>query len=41
VATAPRARVLAIRLRRAGMDIAFGPDDPIFYVVFGSAWLRP
>ena len=24
-----------------GMDIAFGPDDPIFYVVFGSAWLRP
>jgi hypothetical protein len=24
-----------------GMDIAYGPDDPIFYVVFGSAWARP
>jgi hypothetical protein len=24
-----------------GMDIEFGPDDPIFYVVFGSAWMRP
>ena len=24
-----------------GLDVAFGPDDPIFYVVFGSAWLRP
>jgi hypothetical protein len=24
-----------------GLDVAAGPDDPIFYVVFGSAWLRP
>jgi len=24
-----------------GLDVAFGPDDPVFYVVFGSAWLRP
>ena len=24
-----------------GIDVAYGPDDPIFYVVFGSAWLRP
>jgi hypothetical protein len=24
-----------------GMDVAVGPNDPIFYVVFGSAWLRP
>jgi len=24
-----------------GADVAFGPDDPIFYVQFGSAWLRP
>ena len=24
-----------------GVDVAFGPDDPVFYVVFGSAWLRP
>ncbi len=24
-----------------GIDVAFGPDDPVFYVVFGSAWLRP
>jgi hypothetical protein len=24
-----------------GMDVAAGPDDPIVYVVFGNAWLRP
>lgn len=24
-----------------GLDVAFGPDAPIFYVQFGSAWLRP
>jgi hypothetical protein len=24
-----------------GIDVAVGPDDPIFYVVFGTAWLRP
>lgn len=24
-----------------GVDVAFGPDEPIFYVVVGSAWLRP
>lgn len=24
-----------------GMDVAWGPDNPIFYVVFGNAWLRP
>jgi hypothetical protein len=24
-----------------GLDVAQGPDEPIFYVVFGSAWLRP
>jgi hypothetical protein len=24
-----------------GIDLAFGPDDPIIYVVFGNAWLRP
>jgi hypothetical protein len=24
-----------------GIDLAFGPDDPVIYVVFGSAWLRP
>jgi len=24
-----------------GLDVAFGPDDPIIYVQFGSAWLRP
>lgn len=23
-----------------GLDVAFGPDSPIFYVVFGSAWNR-
>jgi hypothetical protein len=24
-----------------GLDLAFGPDDPVIYVVFGSAWMRP
>jgi hypothetical protein len=24
-----------------GMDVAFGPDNPVLYVVFGNAWLRP
>ncbi len=24
-----------------GLDVAVGPDEPILYVVFGSAWLRP
>ena len=24
-----------------GLDVAFGPDDPILYVQFGNAWLRP
>jgi outer membrane protein assembly factor BamA len=24
-----------------GVDVAFGPDDPIIYVQFGSAWMRP
>lgn len=24
-----------------GLDVAVGPDEPIFYVVFGSAWVRP
>lgn len=24
-----------------GIDIAAGPDDPILYIVFGNAWLRP
>jgi len=24
-----------------GIDVAFGPDDPIVYVQFGSAWFRP
>jgi hypothetical protein len=24
-----------------GIDVAFGPDDPAFYVQFGSAWFRP
>ncbi len=24
-----------------GIDVAWGPDDPVFYVVFGSPWLRP
>jgi outer membrane protein assembly factor BamA len=24
-----------------GADVAFGPDDPILYIQFGSAWKRP
>jgi len=24
-----------------GLDVAFGPGDPVLYVVFGSPWLRP
>jgi hypothetical protein len=24
-----------------GIDLAVGPDEPILYVVFGSAWFRP
>jgi hypothetical protein len=24
-----------------GIDLAFGPSDPVIYVVFGSAWMRP
>jgi hypothetical protein len=24
-----------------GIDVGFGPDKPILYVVFGSAWARP
>ena len=24
-----------------GIDVAFGPDNPIVYVVFGNAWMRP
>ena len=24
-----------------GVDVAVGPDDPVIYIVFGSAWLRP
>jgi hypothetical protein len=24
-----------------GADVAVGPDEPIFYVVFGNAWMRP
>jgi outer membrane protein assembly factor BamA len=24
-----------------GMDVAFGPDAPIIYIQFGSAWMRP
>jgi hypothetical protein len=24
-----------------GMDVAVGPDDPVLYIVFGSAWARP
>lgn len=24
-----------------GIDVADGPDDPIWYVIFGNAWLRP
>jgi hypothetical protein len=24
-----------------GMDVAWGPDEPVIYVIFGSQWLRP
>lgn len=24
-----------------GLDVGFGPDNPILYVIFGNAWLRP
>ncbi len=24
-----------------GLDVAWGPDEPVLYVVFGSPWLRP
>lgn len=24
-----------------GLDVAFGPDGPVLYVQFGSAWMRP
>ena len=24
-----------------GLDVGFGPDDPILYVTFGHAWARP
>jgi len=24
-----------------GLDVGFGPGDPVLYVVFGSAWARP
>ena len=24
-----------------GLDVAFGPDNPVIYVQFGSAWARP
>lgn len=24
-----------------GLDVGWGPDDPILYVVFGNAWVRP
>lgn len=24
-----------------GLDVGFGPDGPILYVVFGNAWMRP
>jgi hypothetical protein len=24
-----------------GLDVGWGPDNPILYVVFGNAWLRP
>ena len=24
-----------------GLDVAWGPDDPVIYVIVGSAWLRP
>jgi outer membrane protein assembly factor BamA len=24
-----------------GLDVAFGPDEPVIYIQFGSAWMRP
>lgn len=24
-----------------GVDVAWGPDSPVFYIQFGSAWIRP
>ncbi len=24
-----------------GLDVAFGPEDTVFYIQFGSAWVRP
>jgi hypothetical protein len=24
-----------------GIDVGFGPNSPILYVIFGTAWLRP
>ena len=24
-----------------GLDVAWGPDDPVIYVIVGNAWLRP
>jgi hypothetical protein len=24
-----------------GLDVAFGPDGPVLYIQFGSAWMRP
>jgi hypothetical protein len=24
-----------------GLDVAFGPDNPVLYVIFGNAWMRP
>ena len=36
-------RYLVARKHRlhVGLDFAVGPDEPNFYVVFGSGWLRP
>ena len=36
-------RYLAARLfgLHLGVDVGFGPDDPILYIQFGSAWFRP
>jgi hypothetical protein len=36
-----RRRTSACLLLHMGIDVAIGPDDPVFYVVFGNAWLRP
>ncbi len=27
--------------RRDGLNVVFGPDDPVVYVQFGGAWMRP